>query len=117
MSHYLHSTIGLMGTQAAISSYLRPATGTQPPVITQENFFDFLHSDAPSLLARRGRHYFDLTAPDGKDAQGDEVSTFAREQGTFIQYSFMYLKARYGERNRGLFIEGTPRALTSSEED
>ena len=117
MSHYLHETMGLMGTQEAISNYLRPDTKTQHPVITQENFFDFLHRDAPSLLARRGRHYFYLTAPDGKDAQGDEVLTFAHEQGTFIQYSFMYLKARYGERNQGIFIEGTPRDLTVSEED
>ena len=115
MSHYLHSTIGLMGTQAAISSYLRPSTGTQPPVITEENFFDFLQSNTPSLLARRGRHYFDLTAPDGKDAQGDTVSTFAREQGTFIQYSYMYLRARYGERNQGIFIEGTPRNVIDTE--
>ena len=115
MSHYLHSTIGLMGTQAAISSYLRPSTGTQPPVITEENFFDYLQSNTPSLLARRGRHYFDLTAPDGKDAQGDTVSTFAREQGTFIQYSYMYLRARYGERNQGIFIEGTPRNATDTE--
>ena len=107
MSHYLHETMGLTGTKAAISSYLRPAARAQNSALTEKNSYYFVHSEMPSLLARRGRHYFDLTAPDGKDAQGVAVTTFAREQGTFIQYSFMYLRARYGDRNQGIFIQGT----------
>ena len=38
-------------------------------------------------------------------------------QDLICNSSLMYLKARYGERNRGIFIEGTPRDLTVSEED
>lgn len=110
MSSYLHSTMGRMGTLSAVLNYLRTPKVARQPKITQQDIFDHLQAEQPALLARRGGHYFNLTAPDGKTEQGTEIATFAREQGTFIHYSLLYLKARYGERSRGILIKGREQA-------
>ena len=99
-----------MGTLSAVLNYLRTPKVARQPKITQQDIFDHLQAEQPALLARRGGHYFNLTAPDGKTEQGTEIATFAREQGTFIHYSLLYLKARYGERSRGILIKGREQA-------
>lgn len=107
MSNYLHSTMGIMGTEAGVESYLRMPQTEFINTKTQQALLDHLETALPALLARRGRHFIELTPPDGKDARGQELDTFDHEQGSFIHYSVLYLQARYGERSRGIFIQGT----------
>lgn len=107
MSNYLHSTMGIMGTEAGVENYLRMPQTEFINTQTQQALLDHLETALPALLARRGRHFIELTPPDGKDARGQELDTFDHEQGSFIHYSVLYLQARYGERSRGIFIQGT----------